>query len=994
MHSSSFYTIPPGRPFASDLAKGLLANMESPQELAQTQIFLPTRRAARALSAAFLQQSEGQALLLPKIRAIGDEEDYDTDLAHAFLSSDDGSLVPAIPEMRRLCLIARQVQLFPINNQLPTQAQSFALARALLQLLDQVQNAEFDIQNMQDLWPKELAAHWQDIAQFLSISWRYWPQILEAEGVMDPVARRIALMERQGQIWQERPPQTPIILAGSTGTLPATQKMMKIISTLPKGKVVFPGLVPDISDDDWQAIASDKVHPLHPLSITCQRLDISPSEVSIWPASDDYSPQLAARQQLLLEVMRPASQTDKWRDNKSMPKALQKAENLAGFRRMELQDDNQEAEVIALLMREALEVPNKTAILVTADRQLARMVQSELRRYDIDIDDSAGAPLLQSAVGGFLQLLANLLYSKDIFADLIALSAHPFSCGQTNRVTYRSFVDRVNKTYMRGPLRFDNLQGLCDAIKDDKAVHDFMLNHIMAPLEALLSLAEEQDISLSKFASILGEVAENFASSESEELSDIVTKLWSGADGEAAANLLQQMAQYGGDYLITPQAFRDILEEFLRTTEVRRPFQKQSRLSILGAVESRMVSADLIILSGLNEGVWPPKAGQDLWMNQAMAKAIGLPHRQWRIALSAHDFLMAATMPDVVITRSRRQNDTVALPSRWLTRLDAVMTAFKISDLVAPKIPDDIQDILHWRKQISHTPISPPKPCPPIALRPTKFTATEFDNLISDPYAIYAKKILGLRALSPIGERPNAALKGTIFHKALHLFTQKHPRGEVGLAQLDELLDIAKPLFDEWLIHYEVIHFWWPQFMAVAKWFLQADNTLRQVNDISFSEQKGEITLHVGKREFTIVAKADRIVLHDDNTASVIDYKTGVVPSKTALTKGRATQMLVETALLLEGGYPMIGDSLDVSSLEYWKLSGRGQASGEIKNVTPKDYAPHDLFSVITHLIARFEDENMPYYSEPDPRGRQAYSDYRHLARIKEWRVLEVTNDE
>ena len=240
MRLEAFYTIPPGCAFASDLAKGVLAQADSPEQLAQTLILVPTRRAQRALSAAFLSSSDGKAMLLPNIKAIGDLDD---DSLPDALLTDAGYLPPAIPEMRRLCLIARQVQSFPIGGQKPSEVQAFALARALISLFDQMQNADFNPQDLADLWPQELAAHWHDIAQFMTIMTQYWPAILAAEKAMDPVQRRLALLQKQLDIWQDAPPQTPVIVAGSTGTLPATQRLMKLVASLPKGQIIFPGLI-------------------------------------------------------------------------------------------------------------------------------------------------------------------------------------------------------------------------------------------------------------------------------------------------------------------------------------------------------------------------------------------------------------------------------------------------------------------------------------------------------------------------------------------------------------------------------------------------------------------------------------------------------------------------------------------------------------------------------------------------------------------------------
>ena len=990
--SDRFFTIPPGCDFATDLAKGVIEAAQNPLALARTQIFVPSRRASRALSSAFLAVSDGKAMMLPSIKAIGDVED-EAELAPVYL--DGGSLPPAMPEMRRLCLIAAQVRAFPMGGEKPSEVQAFMLAQALIHLFDQVQNADSSMEELASFWPEELASHWSDIAQCLTILSQFWPQILAEEGKMDPVARRIALLHQQAEAWRVNPPQTPVIIAGSTGSLPATQRLMKVVANLPQGQIVLPGLMPDLSSDDWQAITQDVVHPMHPLASTLAALDVPYQKVCVWPQSRQRADDNFGRMRFLQEVLRPASQTDKWRDIKSDVALLSDKKTYQGFQRIDAQDSHEEAAIIALLLRRELEKEGHKAILVTPDRQLAKMVRSELRRFAIEIDDSAGAPLSQSAIGSYVMMLARLVSSTDIITDLCVLAGHPFSSGGMMRTSFRGQFDKLNIRHLRGTLTFSDLAGLQEHLKGNAGLSEFFDNHIAAHLADLLALRDKDEVSLGACAAILGRVAEIFAAEGQDEtaISQSVQKCWAGPEGDAAASLLADLESFGSDFRLRPQSFALTLTELIQKTDVRKPYLDQSRLAILGAVEARMISADLVILAGLNEGIWPPKSGQDFWMNQSMAEAIGLPHKQWRIALSAHDFMMAASLPNIVLTRARRQNDRPTLPSRWLVRMDAVIQALQIGDLVNPDLPDDLVAILAQRKAIQPMPIAPPQPKPPLSHRPRRISATQFDTLMADPYALYASKILRLRSLPMINEPPGPALKGTLFHEALHEFVSQHPRGKLAEELAGELMSIAERHLAPYLHHYEVRYFWMPQIVQLAHWFISHDNAFRHDNAFSMTETKGEITIEVGERSITLSAKADRIIDHGDGTASIIDYKTGTIPTKKNVTNGRAAQMLVEAALLEKGGFSDTKNQLAAIALSYWKLRGRGAPPAEITDVLPKEFDAGRIFDAMVALVTRFEDEDMPYLSEPDPKGRPKYSDYRHLARIKEWRPQEADNE-
>ena len=49
-------------------------------------------------------------------------------------------------------------------------------------------------------------------------------------------------------------PATPVIVAGSTGSIPATARLMQVIAHLPAGAVVLPGLDLGLDDAGWHAV--------------------------------------------------------------------------------------------------------------------------------------------------------------------------------------------------------------------------------------------------------------------------------------------------------------------------------------------------------------------------------------------------------------------------------------------------------------------------------------------------------------------------------------------------------------------------------------------------------------------------------------------------------------------------------------------------------------------------------------------------------------------
>ena len=108
MTSPSVYSIDAGMPFARELAVGIVKLADSPERLARGLVLLPSRRAARALQAAFLDGVEGGPMLLPRMLPVGDFGNDDDGRLSPFLGDDAGSdLPPPISKIRRQICLAK-----------------------------------------------------------------------------------------------------------------------------------------------------------------------------------------------------------------------------------------------------------------------------------------------------------------------------------------------------------------------------------------------------------------------------------------------------------------------------------------------------------------------------------------------------------------------------------------------------------------------------------------------------------------------------------------------------------------------------------------------------------------------------------------------------------------------------------------------------------------------------------------------------------------------
>ena len=974
------FTIAGDQPFLDRLAEGINSRHgATPLGLAAVSVILPTRRACRGLHEAFLRLCGGHPTLLPRLLPLGDLDAEELDLT---LGDDGGSslgIPPALPEMRRRLLLTRLIlhwgQQTGQGPILP--AQAAVLARDLSRLLDQVQTERLGFEALDSIVPDELAQHWQITREFLEIVTTAWPGVLEGYDAIDPAARRNRLIDGQIAAWRGRAPRHPVIAAGFAAASPAASDLLTYLAYQANGAVVLPGVDTAADDALWAAIGSDPTHPQYGLHRLLLALGTRHDSLRLWSGAPRHSPRI----QLVSEIMRPAPVSDKWTELGHLDAA-----SLDGMARYDCAGAQEEAGVIALLLRQQLETPGATAMLVTPDRGLARRVAAELKRWDIDIDDSAGIALNLSPPGVFLRLIAQAAIEHLAPIPLLALLKHPLAGLDYETGVLRGLVRRFEIQSLRGPRQAPGLPGLA-ALTHPGTEPDIaaMLDRLATAMAPLLDLMAQPAASLHDLLTAHIEAAERLAATATQTGAD---RLWDEEAGAALADFVSELRDSATDFMpLSGTDYPVLLETLLAGGTVRPRFGKHPRLQILGTLEARLQHADLMILGGLNEGVWPAEPGQDPWMSRPMRKSFGLPPGEAQIGLAAHDLAAGMMARQVVLTRALRVDGAPTVPSRWLLRLETVLKASGLA-LTAADPVIAWQGLLDRPERITR--LDPPAPRPTVSARPRSLSVTEIETWRRDPYAIYAKHSLGLTSLDPIDEDPGAADRGSFIHQALDRFLQIVPR-PTGDAALARLLDCGREAFGQALEQPGIWAFWWPRFERIAFWFLEWEAARADQIVESYTERRGALLLsspsQSQSQSFELRARADRIDRLQDGSLAIIDYKTGGVPSALEVELGFSPQLPLEAAMAAAGGFERVPEGA-VSTLLYLKLSGGDPAGAEIQAGGSKA-EPAALASAaidgLRALIDLFADPETPYLARPDPEKAPRYSDYAHLARLDEW---------
>lgn len=975
------YTIDPHLPFLGLIAAALLA--EPPERLAGTLVLLPSRRACLALRDRLIELAGGRTLLLPRLRPVGEPDEPELALDPAL----DAALPPAISPLRRQLVLSRLLHAF---RGLPHE-QAVRLAAELGRLLDEVQTEEVDLASLDRLVEGELAAHWQQTVGFLQLLREHWPAILAEEGRLDPAERRRRLLDLQAERWRREPPAGPVLAAGITGSIPAVARLLGVVREI-GGLVVLPGLDLDLDEASWRAAGEDPAHPQYGFVRLLARMEIDREAVRPWPASPPAGVR-PARTTLWREVMRPPATSDLWSRNPPFPR-----DALAGIERIEAPDLASEAVRIALRLREALETPGKRALLATTDRHLARRVAVELRRWRVEVDDSAGVPLDQTPPGSFLLLTAHLLAEGAPPAILLAALKHPLARGGRDQGAFRRLVRALERAILRGPRPAADLAGIVDLLRArGKAEgHGAGSRSPLPPTELADWLGEiadwatpfgalRQSGSTAALAALL-DTHLDFAIRLAADRSGEAGELWTKEAGRALADFLAELRGAADCVEDLPlAAYPPFLAVLMAQVGVRPQRRGHPRIAILGQYESRLQQADLVVLGGLVEGGWPRRTDPGPWLNRAMRAALGLPPAEQQVGFAALDFVAAASAPEVVLSRAARDRaGTPTVPSRWLVRLDAVLRAAGMDPL---RLQDGRLSALAGlldRPDGAPRPWPRPAPRPPAASRPGRFWASDIEDLMRDPYRYYARRILGLEPLDPIDADPGAAEHGMLVHRALHTFVEHHPAA-LPADGLQQLLAIGRELFARFDRRPDVQALWWPRFERIARWFVALERRRRHSLARVLAEIEGCLQFTVGERVFELRARADRIEQRASGELAVIDYKTGTPPSPQEVRAGFAPQLPVEGLIARDGSFGGIRGP--VVALEYWRLAG-DEEGGEDRIVGRAEAVEALLGTAregLGRLLAHFADETTAYVAIPRPEVAARFNPYDHLTRRQEW---------
>jgi len=1029
MHLSNIYSIPAECDFLQVLVQNLLDGKlienfhpkENPLLLSTATIFVPNRRAARALSTAFMAAFEDEAVLLPAIKTLGDVGDDDFGLAPD--ASHFGQPGEEIKPLERTLLLANLVQIWvnAIEDEtrriyedeeiaIPSsKADAILLAQDLSILLGQLTQEEIEWSSVQNIVPEDHAEWWKLTITFLKIIMEAWPAHLQSVGLLDPAERAAKLLDLRTEFYQSEKNKGPVIVAGSTGSVASTRRLLRAVANLKEGAVVLPGVDKTISDLEWKSLSSTKIeeqatletHPQYGLAQLLNGMGVERENII---DLGKPSKQGVYSQRLLGLAMASSSFTANWLSEADNLDAQRTQEVLSKVSLIEASNERQEALSIAIAMREVLVDEHKNAALITPDRNLARRVSMELQRFNIIVDDTGGTPLKNSKAALFLRQLAQISFMPFRNSALASLLKNPLFKINNTASHAKILAQSFELVALRGvvtrpkPGQFELfLQTRKADLQDGKYVsnqvkriigenwedllnYSRQLDDVFKPLIELSQLEEEA--SLQTFFLTLAKAAEALCADE-----DGNSAILEDEGGIELKQLFEDVLSMEANlFKLMAHDFPSVMDAILSSVTTRTRGNTHPRLHIYGPLEVRLLEHDRVILAGLNEGTWPQTTRNDAFLNRLMRQELGMSSPERRTGLAAHDFQQLMGKKEVFLSRSSRVDKAPTVASRWIQRLMAL-----VGEDQANEITKRGQTYLEYAEMLDENSgasnrVERPNPTPPVSSRPTSLAVTDIETWIRDPYALYAKRILKLNPIDPLEREPDAMLKGTLYHAIMQDYVEGHDLKKSADERLAHLKALGNEHIKDQNLPGDISHIWKLRFHEIAEVYIDWENKYHLKNKIGKMLCEIEGSIKLADDRFHLRARADRIDIHEDGSLHIIDYKTGSNPS-ISQAQTLSPQLALEGLIAKNAGFKEDA-SAGISDLSYMRLM-RG-AKFKDQSIANTNHSLDDIIknaeAELLKLINRFQHLEQGYLSRRVPfKEGEVSGDYDHLARTKEW---------
>jgi len=927
--------------------------------IGDVKILFPNRRACREFQNVFIGKMDLNAVV-PKFKAVGDIS-YD-DFLDSFPKQQINSIIDELFKIKRLdgfdylFFLSHEIIKTKVFGENISFTQALSIATQLKNLFDDIEREEIDLKLLYEIDDSDLAAHRQFTLEFLKKFYLRVKNSVLKNNIFSHVGYQNFVINKFAESVAIQGLKSPLIIAGSTGSVNYGKRLIQAIAKDKNGHVILYGLQQNVKMKDYEV---DDTHPQHIIRELLKSMALEVDNVKEI-AFEKFRICDKSRIDFLSYLMLISSQTHQWQALETKIDLLKvESDFKKNFSYLEICNEIEEAKIVLALVCKAVK-NNKKIAVISGDKKFVELLKIELKKSSLEFNDSRSIDLSDSKLVNLILLLLELCENNFESATLLALLKHYYSpyFDDKNLIDFEISILREQRSSA-------GLEGIKEKLKSpvekrlplqNKDTQNFFMNFLQ-DISAIINI--EGDVDLAFYIQALIKTIENFTR---KNLVDLIAL--EGAS-EELTQLFEKLKSMQGFAINTKDSLQFFQHLFAQISYFEK-FDAASQIQILSPIEARLLNFDILILSSLNHGNFPQIESEN-WLGRKIRRDLGIDLVAKKIGQNAYDFCNYLSNKEVIMTRSKTINGVGAIASPFMLRFDILCKklSIKISDVA--NYYDSLNLSLNNKHKALQAVLSPN---PPREFRPKKLAITDISKLISNPYQIYARKILQLQELNKIDYEPEYKEFGSFVHKALEEFVKS-------LQSQENFIKKAKEIFAQYFISEESKLIWWPKFENIFKNFIDDNSALETRKNYV------EVPVKIIIKDILLVGKIDRVSFFENDELEIFDYKTGQIPATREVISGSQPQLTISALMLCLGSIENCDlkniSASKIRALNYWKLSAFGES--EIKAMAKSSEEVAIMISAakagLESLFNYFDDEKNGYFASSNSKN-----EYSHLARI------------
>ncbi|MFK8040207.1 MAG: PD-(D/E)XK nuclease family protein [Rickettsiaceae bacterium] len=446
--------------------------------------------------------------------------------------------------------------------------------------------------------------------------------------------------------------------------------------------------------------------------------------------------------------------------------------------------------------------------------------------------------------------------------------------------------------------------------------------------------------------------------------------LWARKDAKIVSDFLSQLLRFKCNIKITnSHDLRQVIKQ-LSSDFFFNESDASANIVICSPQHAVMSKFDLVIIPDFIEGNWPSANQINPWINPNMKNELQLYSSQIADSILLYNFYLLLHNPRIyLIGLNKNANDAFANISTYWLKLQLLYQEQKHSNIESIKYH-------HPEYQVGQSSDKENEDSSDIIINhfPDSISATDIELLVRNPYGFYAKKILRLNKTNVVRLEPELADFGNFIHKVIEDYSISYNKISKNTCY-DKLLSIGQQTIAKKLLPKHIQKIWMLKLENIAQEFIEFDTQRRKKAKYLYCEVQGHYDMNILNQNVRIKAIADRIEVDDNEVATIIDYKTGAIPSKKHVMTGLSPQLIIESIIAINGGFGFKVNC--VEELLYVKIG----SSEPYIETTSIDMNKVDIDSQITGLVNLLEYymRNKIFTTTID---LTRYNNYKHLSRI------------